>query len=165
MIELFRDFGFDYWLTNKVVDCGKSNNFKQIKLNIDIQNNNTKYNTKNDKKLNNKYKQYNNDYNNETTYYNRYSKSTNRNTGAETLYNSDCNRLQYNRNKIKDIRINDLQKTSKYNSIYKYTSSDSNQKQMYKMQQNCQVYDNRSNKRKNVLDSFSKPNLICYNKT
>ena len=34
MLQLFRDNDIDYWIKSKIVDCGKSDNFNNI--NIDI---------------------------------------------------------------------------------------------------------------------------------
>ena len=191
MIVLIKDFGSDYWLKNKIVDCGKSSDFEQIDFDIednpknnpeinsenildnvydmaydmayDIKSTNKNVNMLKYKKLNNNHKQDKYNYNNDSTYNNRNSKYIKRNTRTETTYNTDNeNRLQYNRFKIKDIGINDLQKTNKYNSIYKNINSNNNQRQMYNVSPNCKLYDNKFRERKNVLDSFSKPDLICY---
>ena len=171
MLELFRNNDIDYWIKSKIVDCGKSENFNQI--NIDILDNNQEqehYNDNNDnnnnnndndndndndiynqlcyneycEKLNNNYKQPKNNYNNESTYHNKNSKSTERNTRTESIYLSNNKyKLQYNRYKVKDNRIYNLQKTSEYNSIYKCTSSNSNQRQMHNVQPKCKLYYNK----------------------
>jgi hypothetical protein len=164
MLQLFRDNDIDYWIKSKIIDCGKSENFNNINLDIDIldtnqeqsQDNNNNNDNDNDiynqlcydeysEKLNNNYKQPKNNYNNESTYYSRNSKSTQRNTRTESIYLSNNKyKLQYNRNKVKDNRIYDLQKTSQYNSIYKFTSSNSNQRQMHNVQSKCKLYYNKS---------------------
>lgn len=164
MLQLFRDNDIDYWIKSKIVDCGKSDNFNNINIDIldtnqehvqeqeqeqDNYNDNDIYNqlcyNEYCEKLNNNYKQPKNNYNNESTYHNRNSKSTERNTRTESIYLSNNKyKLQYNRYKVKDTRIYNLQKTSEYNSIYKCTSSNSNQKQMHNVQPKCKLYYNKS---------------------
>jgi hypothetical protein len=137
MIELFMDFGSDYWLKNKVIDCGKSDYSKNIELDIDIQeniNDDDIYYDNICKKLNNKHKQRKYKYNNESECNNRNSKSTTGNTRTEQIYISNS-KNKYNRYKNNDNRITNSQKTGEYISVHKYTSINNNQRQMYNMRQ------------------------------
>jgi len=164
MILLFKDNSVNYWVKNTVVDCGKADISHQVdfiteqpndilleELEHIIHEENKKMNNnlKQHKKLNNNFKQhklYNNnvtDY--ERVYVGRNSKITDYNSGGkDTRYTNRGYMCGY---KDSNIRINNLQETSKYQCLHKNIITNYDKRKMLQMSPSSNVYCNKSRKK------------------
>ncbi len=151
MILLFRDSSVNFWLNNTIVDCGiaeTQNNILDIELPEDISsdenetNNITDIEITNDKKLNKKLEHNQDNMFNESkhkkVYFGRNTKVTNGNSRKK---DSGCDIDGY-KYKYKDsnIRINDIQKTTEYQCVSKYPSTNFNQRKMREMPKTSNLY-------------------------
>ena len=153
MILLFRDNSVNYWLNNTVVDCGKAdtpNNNLDIELPEDISSDDLE-NTLDlefnpsinfDKKLNKKLKHNNdieyNESNHKKVYFGRNTKIVD---GNPRKKDSRCKFNGY-KYKYKDtnIRINDIQKTTKHKCVSKYSNTYYHEGQMRQMPKTGSLY-------------------------
>jgi hypothetical protein len=166
MILLFKEKSMNYWLTDTVVDCCKteephelldleiveyldplpSNNIDKIVKNeksIIINNKN------NDiigipiyKKLNKKVKLNKLDNINDSKYKSKYNRKDTetiaRNTGYTTTENKD--RKSKYKQKVSDFRVNDFQKTSEHKCLYKCYSFNNHEREMQKMRESSELH-------------------------
>lgn len=137
-ILLFKDYGADYWVASKIVDCGSKDNNQKLNTNLELPDDDINYENNlllleeesinNNKKLNIKYKQYQpkniNEPKYEQIYIRRNSKTVNRNSRTPDSRNKFSGPI--NKYKDSDFRINNTPDSrNKFSGpINKYKDSD-----------------------------------------
>ena len=143
MILLFEDYGTNYWIKNKIVDCGSKENNQQLNIDLELPDDEIinehnlllleEESINNTKKLNIKYKQYKTTNNNESRhkkiYIGRNSEIINGN--SRTKNSGDKFGGTVNQYKDSDFRINHIQKTPKHICLYKYVNTNYHKRKMH----------------------------------
>ena len=143
MILLFKDYGIDYWVTSKIVDCGSKENNQKLNIDLELPDDEINYENNlllleeesinNNKKLNIKYKQYQpkniNESKYEKIYIRRNSKTINRNSRTPDSRNKFSGPI--NKYKDSDFRINNTPQALKHISIYKYVNTNNYKREVY----------------------------------
>lgn len=207
MVLLFRNLDVNYWIDDKIVDCGNTDKTENIIDNLefpddffdedtlsdyedalsnyedtlsDYEDTLSDYDFKDtlsnfgNKKLNNNCENIKSiDYNEpviQKIHLNRIRKDDNYDSKfrSKSQISNVAIRREQSSNKFsnRNFRIKNIQKTTPYNNIQTNTNTDRTNKKthMFILCTRSDVHSAKHRKRKILLDSFTKPNIMCNNK-
>jgi hypothetical protein len=159
MIEAIKDYNLDFWINDKIVDCGKISNNNVITID--------EYELEElelEEKLNKKCEHKQNQHINGSIQYNttnrRHKNVKDRNIKCVHI---TCAKNKIDRHKTTNIRMHQEQTSFKHNNIHTTPDSDYNKGHMHTLRTTSRVYDFKSTKRKILLESCPKPKLNIKN--